>query len=127
MGSRWNRDNSREYDIVVPAASGKRAPLLGSVKWRETKRFSDRELSHLAEARFAVPGASAAPLLAVCPAGVEGGVRPDLTLTPADLLAAWRRQAATDRPPCTPDQPSRDARGVRASRPPAASPDDMQL
>ncbi|WP_329615854.1 hypothetical protein OG244_24545 [Streptomyces brevispora] len=64
--------------------------LLGSVKWRETKRFSDRELSRLAEARSAVPGASAAPLPAVCPAGVEEGVRPDLTLTPADLPAAWR-------------------------------------
>ncbi|MGW1102926.1 ATP-binding protein [Streptomyces sp. NPDC002540] len=91
VGSWWNRDNSQEYDIVVPAASGKRTLLLGSVKWRDTKRFSDRELSHLAEARFAVPGASTAPLLAVCPAGVEDGVRPDLTLSPADLLAAWRR------------------------------------
>ncbi|MEU9089890.1 DUF234 domain-containing protein [Streptomyces sp. NPDC048428] len=90
VGSWWNRDNSQEYDIVVPAASGKRTLLLGSVKWRETKRFSDRELAHLAEARSTVPGASAAPLLAVCPAGVEDGVRPDLTLTPADLLAAWR-------------------------------------
>lgn len=89
VGSWWNRDNSQEYDIVVPAASGKRALLLGSVEWRETKRFSNRELSHLAEARSVVPGASAAPLLAVCPAGVEDGVRPDLTLTPADLLAAW--------------------------------------
>ncbi|WP_413753450.1 ATP-binding protein [Streptomyces sp. R-74717] len=89
VGSWWNRDNSQEYDIVVPAASGKRTLLLGSVKWRETKRFSNRELSHLAEARSVVPGASAAPLLAVCPAGVEDGVRPDLTLTPADLLAAW--------------------------------------
>ncbi|MFG2597923.1 ATP-binding protein [Streptomyces sp. NPDC048462] len=90
VGSWWNRGNSREYDIVVPAASGKRVLLLGSVKWREAKRFSDRELSGLAEARTAVPGASAAPLLAVCPAGVEEGVRPDLTLSPADLLAAWR-------------------------------------
>ncbi|MFB8035121.1 hypothetical protein ACFC5Z_19675 [Streptomyces sp. NPDC056004] len=88
MGSWWNRDNSQEYDIVVPAASGKRTLLLGSVKWLETERFSDRDLSHLAEARSAVPGASAAPLPAVCPAGVEDGVHPDLTLTPADPPAA---------------------------------------
>ncbi|MGW2180160.1 ATP-binding protein [Streptomyces sp. NPDC001732] len=90
VGSWWNRDNSQEYDIVVPAASGKRMLLLGSVKWHETKRFSDRDLSRLAEARSAVPGASAAPLLAVCPAGVDDGVHPDLALAPADLLAAWR-------------------------------------
>lgn len=90
VGSWWNRDNSREYDVVVPAASGKRVLLLGSVKWRETKPFGERELSRLAEARSAVPGASAASLLAVCPAGAEEGVRPDLMLTPADLLAAWR-------------------------------------
>ncbi|MFB6502596.1 MULTISPECIES: hypothetical protein [unclassified Streptomyces] len=28
-------------------------------------------------------------VLAVCPAGVEDDVRPDLVLTPADLLTAW--------------------------------------
>ncbi|WP_274559394.1 ATP-binding protein [Streptomyces spiramyceticus] len=89
-GSWWNRDNSLEYDVVVPATSGKKVLLLGSVKWRENKKFSDRELAHLAEARINVPGAAAAPLLAVCPAGMAVGVAPDLTLTPADLLAAWR-------------------------------------
>lgn len=65
--------------------------LVGSVKWRENKRFGARELERLADARHYVPGADAARLLAVCPAGLADGVRPDLTLTPADLLAAWQR------------------------------------
>ncbi|ROQ68454.1 hypothetical protein EDD93_2921 [Streptomyces sp. 840.1] len=64
-----------EYGIVTPAASGKRVLPLGSVKWREAKRFSDRELSGLAEARTAVPGTPAAPVPAVCPAGAEEGAR----------------------------------------------------
>ncbi|MFF8611678.1 hypothetical protein [Streptomyces sp. NPDC015350] len=41
------------------------------------------------EGRPVVPNSSEAPLLAVCPAGVEDDVRPDLVLTPADLLTAW--------------------------------------
>ncbi|MFF4079010.1 ATP-binding protein [Streptomyces sp. NPDC001777] len=89
VGSWWNRDNSQEYDIVVPSVTGKRTLLLGSIKWRENKRFNARELAHLAEARSVVPNSSTAPLLAVCPAGVEDDVRPDLALTPADLLTAW--------------------------------------
>lgn len=90
VGSWWNRDNSLEYDIVAPAMTGKKTLLLGSVKWRENKPFSDRDLDHLAEGRIAVPGAAAAPLLAVCPAGIAEGVSPDLVLTPGDLLAAWQ-------------------------------------
>lgn len=90
VGSWWNRENSHEYDIVVPALTGKKTLLLGSVKWRENKPLSARELDHLAEGRTMVPGASAARLLTVCPAGIAEGVSPDLVLTPADLLAAWR-------------------------------------
>ena len=89
-GSWWNRDNSKDYDIVVPAASGKRVLLLGSVKWRENKPFGAHDLDRLAEARTVVPGAASAPLLAVCPAGVADDVRADLVLGPADLLAAWQ-------------------------------------
>lgn len=69
---------------------------------------------------------AAAPLPAVCPAGVEDGVRPDLTLTPGDLPAAWAHMSrlahkgsspprhcssahtmAPDRTPVTPGRPSR--------------------
>ncbi|WP_250302003.1 ATP-binding protein [Streptomyces sp. A 4/2] len=89
-GSWWNRDNSTEYDIVLPAAAGKKALLVGSVKWRGNKQFGARDLAHLAEARHHVPGADTAQLLAVCPAGLADGVRPDVALGPADLLAAWQ-------------------------------------
>ncbi|WP_328327330.1 MULTISPECIES: ATP-binding protein [unclassified Streptomyces] len=89
-GSWWNRDNSVEYDIALPAAAGREVLLVGSVKWRENKRFGARDLDRLADARHRVPGADTARLLAVCPAGLADGVRPDLALTPADLLSAWQ-------------------------------------
>ncbi|MFF3392515.1 hypothetical protein ACFYW1_16510 [Streptomyces sp. NPDC002669] len=40
------------------------------------------------EGRPVVPNSSTAPLLTVGPAEVEDDVRPDLALTPADLLTA---------------------------------------
>jgi AAA+ ATPase superfamily predicted ATPase len=86
----WNRDNSREYDVVLPETSGQRVLALGSVKWREGTPFTGRDLDRLAEGRHYVPGAARAVLLAVCPAGVAPDARPDQVLTPPDLLAAWR-------------------------------------
>jgi AAA+ ATPase superfamily predicted ATPase len=86
----WNRDNSREHDVVVPDATAKQVLAIGSVKWREGTPFTDRDLGHLAEGRHDIPGAARATLLAVCPTGSASGVRPDQILTPQDLLTAWR-------------------------------------
>jgi len=93
-GSWWTRDNSREYDIVLPDTSGRKVLLAGSVKWREGAPFTAGDLGRLAEARHDVTGASRAALLAVCPAGVEAGVPVDLVLTPSELLAAWTARSA---------------------------------
>jgi uncharacterized protein len=88
VGGWWSRGGSSEFDIV--ATGHKHLPVaIGSIKWRERKRFSETDLRELAMARASVPHAERAPLIAVTPAGVAKDVRPDLVLGAADLLAAW--------------------------------------
>jgi hypothetical protein len=89
VGNWWTRDNSFEFDVVGADRAARRVSVVGSVQWRERETFSAAELDRLAQARAIIPGAARARLLAVCPAGMASGVRPDLTLGPADLLPAW--------------------------------------
>jgi uncharacterized protein len=88
VASWWTRDNTVEVDLV---ASGRRGAVLaiGSVKWRERRQFTPDELLTLAQARSRIPGASGAPLIAVCPAGGRPNLAADLILDADDLLAAW--------------------------------------
>ncbi|MGH3298086.1 MAG: ATP-binding protein [Trebonia sp.] len=84
----WERSGTHEFDLVGAGHDG--LPLAaGSVKWRETSPFSDRDLAKLAAARSVIPHAERASLLAVAPHGVAPGVNVDLVLDAADLLAAW--------------------------------------
>ena len=84
----WDRSGTHEFDLI--GAGHDRLPLaVGSVKWRETSPFSDRDLAKLVSARSVVPHAERASLLAVSPHGVAPGVEVDLVLDAADLLAAW--------------------------------------
>jgi hypothetical protein len=62
----------------------------GSVKWRETQPFNDRDLAKLATARSVIPHAERASLVAVSPHGVVPGVGVDMVLDATDLLAAWQ-------------------------------------
>jgi hypothetical protein len=89
VGAWWNRDASRQYDVVAADATGERIVSIGSIRWRERSPFGQRELHDLAEGRGVVPRAGGAGLLAICPGGVGKGVRPDLTFTPDELLGAW--------------------------------------
>jgi uncharacterized protein len=85
----WERTGTHEFDLVGAGHDG--LPLaIGSVKWRENMPFSDRDLVKLATARSVIPHAQQASLVAVSPHGVAPGVRADLTLDAADLLAAWQ-------------------------------------
>lgn len=90
VGGWWNRDHSREYDVVVPAANDKTVLAVGSVKWRENSPVDERELASLAEARAFVSGAADAELMVICPAGAEPGLPVDRVFTADDLLTAWR-------------------------------------
>jgi uncharacterized protein len=84
----WERTGAHEFDLVGAARNG--LPLsVGSIKWRQNRPFSDHDLADLATARSVVPHAERASLLAVCPRGLGPGVRVDVVLSAADLLAAW--------------------------------------
>ena len=85
----WERTGTHEFDLV--GAGHDRLPLaVGSVKWRDASPFGERDLAKLASARSVVPHAERASLVAVSPQGVAPGVRVDMVLDAADLLAAWR-------------------------------------
>jgi uncharacterized protein len=83
----WNRDHSVQVDIVATAARSVMA--VGSIKWRPRTQFTHSELDALARARAVIPHAAAAPLVAVCPAGVRSDVKPDMVFNAEDLMAAW--------------------------------------
>ena len=85
----WERSGTHEFDLVGARHDG--LPVaVGSVKWRESQPFNDRDLAKLAIARSIVAHAEQASLLAVSPHGVAPGVSVDVVLDAADLLAAWR-------------------------------------
>jgi uncharacterized protein len=92
VGSWWRRDHSVEVDLVgADAPQPSRVGLIGSIKWREREPFTAADLHDLAKLRGTVPGAGAAKLVAVGRAGVAQDVAADLSLSPAELLAAWSR------------------------------------
>jgi hypothetical protein len=88
VGGWWNRQHNPEIDLVVAGADRRAVLAVGTIKWRDRKAVSRREVAALAEHRAAL-GASEATLVVVCPAGLAAGVDADLLLGPEELLAAW--------------------------------------
>lgn len=84
----WDRAGRVEVDLVGRRDDGA-VTFLGTVKWRERKPVTASEMRHLASARDVVPGATDAPLVAVCPAGRSSDAVADLVLDAADLLGAY--------------------------------------
>jgi uncharacterized protein len=85
----WDRTGAYEWDAVGTGRD--QLPVaIGSIKWRESQPFGDRDLAKLAMARSVVPHAERAVLLAITAYGTAPGVAVDLTLNPADLLGAWQ-------------------------------------
>lgn len=91
VGSWWRRDHSIEVDLVGIGGSSEaeKVGFIGSVKWRDSQPFSERELAELAGRRADVPGAAAAKLVAVSRTGIARADGLDATLGPEELLAAW--------------------------------------
>ncbi|WP_007024390.1 hypothetical protein [Saccharomonospora iraqiensis] len=91
FGGYWTRSNGPEIDLVgadrEPVA--KRVTLAGSIKWLQNHPFDGHDLARLVRHRSQLPGADDdTPLFAVSRSGsTVDGVR---TLTPEDLLSAWR-------------------------------------
>jgi hypothetical protein len=84
----WERSGTHEFDLIGAGHDG--LPVaVGSVRWRETLPFGERDLAKLVTARSIVRHAERASLLAVSPHGVASGVNVDVVLDAADLLGAW--------------------------------------
>jgi len=89
VGAWWDRSNEHDID-VVGAARDTSVPLLGSIKWRTEKPVTAGEVAALANGRALVPGAAAARLLVVCPAGASDDAGADVVLDADDLLGTCR-------------------------------------
>lgn len=92
-GSYWNRTGAIEVDLVGgegwPVA--KRVAFVGSIKWRNARRFSRADALELATRRGEVPGAGEKTLLVgVSSRGFDTDVPVDVRLSPEDLIGAWR-------------------------------------
>lgn len=84
----WSRDGQVEVDVV--GANQERTTLLGTIKWRESRGVSRREVADLTVLRTRVPRAADAALAAISPHGTAPA-EADLSLSAADLLTAWQR------------------------------------
>jgi AAA+ ATPase superfamily predicted ATPase len=90
VGNYWTRANDPEVDLIgadrEPVAQ--RIAFVGSIKWRESHPFDERDLAALIAARSRVPGASEdTHLVAVARSGVSA--KSPVALGPDDLLTAW--------------------------------------
>jgi hypothetical protein len=90
IGSYWTRTNDPQVDLIgadrEPVAQ--RIAFVGSVKWRESQPFDERDLAELISHRSQVPGADdETPLLAVSRSGTR--VSSLTVLGPQELLDAW--------------------------------------
>lgn len=96
VGSWWDRTHTVEVDLVcADLAQAPAQPVaLGSIKWRDRRRFDASDAEALAAARGAVPGAARAALIGVSRAGFEEGLGLDLALTPAALVRPASTAAA---------------------------------
>jgi AAA+ ATPase superfamily predicted ATPase len=94
VGAYWNRSGTVEVDLVGgderPVA--KRIAFIGSIKWRQARRFGRSDALALAARRQGVPGAGDDTLLVgVSAQGFDQDSPLDVRLGAEDLIATWRR------------------------------------
>lgn len=92
VGGWWNRQNNPEIDLVGadrgPVAS--QVHFAGSIKWFDTKLFTQHDYDRLARDVTVIPGANPdTPLVAVSRTGFAAGLPLASQWAPADLLSAW--------------------------------------
>ena len=94
VGGYWTRTNDPEVDLVgVELANNlnpKRVSLVGAVKWREREPFKRNDLTDLITKRAQVPGTDDDTLLVGVSRSGFATDGLDVTLSPDDLLDAWR-------------------------------------
>ena len=92
IGSYWTRTNDPEIDLIgadrEPVA--RRITFVGSIKWRDSQPFDERDLADLISHRSQLPGADeSTALVAVSRSGSR--VTSARAIGPEELLAAWHR------------------------------------
>jgi len=93
VGGYWNRTGAIEVDLVGGDTSpvAKQVAFVGSIKWRERRKFSDADARELASRRTQVPGADErTPLLGISSRGFADDAGIDLKISPDELVDAWR-------------------------------------
>ncbi|NEE03772.1 ATP-binding protein [Phytoactinopolyspora halotolerans] len=93
VGSYWGRDNHPQVDLIgtEKRSGSSRLSFVGSIKWRATKPFTARDVVQLGELAQHLPGWSESTArVGVSRLGFEPGADLDATLSPEDLIAAWR-------------------------------------
>lgn len=92
VGSFWTRDNQVEVDLVGgrDREEAEVVEFVGSIKWRDNKPFSRKDLADLSDHRGLVPGATSdTRLIAVSRTGFDvSGL--DVGLTADEIVAAYR-------------------------------------
>lgn len=91
VGGWWNRQNNPEVDLVGANRDGVPSRILfaGSIKWHESTAFDLRDHNALVRDMAAIPGVSEHTV----PIAVSRAPTTDVpirTLTPDDLIDAWR-------------------------------------
>ena len=92
-GGYWNRTGAIEVDLVGGDAwpVAKQVAFVGSVKWRERRRFNHADALELSSRRAQVPGTSEKTLLVgVSSSGFGDDVNLDEQLSPSQLIDSWR-------------------------------------
>lgn len=92
FGGYWTRANDVEVDLVgVPERTRvEHVAAVGSIKWRETGRFSPVDEAELRRAAPLVPGVDGrTSLVAVSRTGFAAGLGELHRIGPADLVSAW--------------------------------------
>ncbi|HZT17064.1 MAG TPA: ATP-binding protein [Gaiellaceae bacterium] len=91
VGSFWTRDSQQEVDLVGGRERDEAGivEFVGSIKWRDNKPFSRKDVAALHDHRGVVPGATSdTRLIAVSRTGFDAAGL-DVELTAEDIIAAY--------------------------------------
>lgn len=84
----WDRTGQREVDLVVTRRR-QGVAAVGTIKWRDRRPITTREVRELEAIRASVPRAAQSQLVGVCPAGASDSSALDVVLDAQGVLNAW--------------------------------------
>jgi uncharacterized protein len=91
VGGWWNRQNNPEIALVGADRAPGHVHFVGSIKWFNSKLFTQREYDQLVRDMTAIPGVTPdTPQVAVSRSGFAEGLPLAAQWGPEDLLRAWQ-------------------------------------